>query len=597
MNTHKYYFLLVTMLFSIFTTTKMVAQDICPNREVFSFQVCDNTDAPAYNFYLDFLNLEDRRFKLKFGEFIEREDGTATLSGDLINVVDDELVFYLSISFSGRTNQPQNSTLPDCLNNVDDSQFYYYTSFEGDLLGNAKLAGTLARITSAGNKLQVGNGANWMDKELSFGAATNIMVLITSNPANYPNLDNIRRGQRPILCNLGLRLTDCNAPCTDADGDGICDEEDCHPNNASLPGEPNTPCDDGDDSTINDVVQADLCTCQGVEKGEITFDCNDDITATAEFRTDGVTVNYDAPTAISTCALEGLTVTLTEGLPSGSTFPIGTSTVTYVATDECDNEEACTFTITVEQAADPCAEENAPLVTIEKNDPDCAGDNGTIIFSLANRPDQSPIEFSLDGGQSYPLAITDNSQTAQFDGLIAGEYAIYVRWGNEECLTDLGIVTLTENSATPGSTCDDGDATTINDVILEDGCACAGEVEANNPVVGNQLAENQLFGYPCGIDNRAIETYIIGVKNQNSPCFDIPNPENVAKVTVELWVAGRESLQTVTFTTEGGTSGNRSATTPRIVVEQASGSGEVEYLFRETFDGNYGKVCTEYRNG
>jgi len=133
----------------------------------------------------------------------------------------------------------------------------------------------------------------------------------------------------------------------------------------------------------------------------------------------------------------------------------------------------------------------------------------------------------------------------------------------------------------------DGNNATVNDVIQSDGCTCSGEVDANTP----------LFENPCGTSNRAIESYIVGVKGQNTPCFDIPNPENVTKVTVELWVAGNTPPTTVAFTTAGGTTGARTANTSGIQVIQAAGSGENEFLFRNTFEGNFSSVCSRYSGG
>ena len=51
----------------------------------------------------------------------------------------------------------------------------------------------------------------------------------------------------------------------DSDEDGLCDFEDCAPNDGSLPGTPGTPgCSDGNDLTINDVIGPDGCSCVGV---------------------------------------------------------------------------------------------------------------------------------------------------------------------------------------------------------------------------------------------------------------------------------------------------------------------------------------------
>ena len=47
-----------------------------------------------------------------------------------------------------------------------------------------------------------------------------------------------------------------------------------------------------------------------------------------------------------------LTIEQTSGLPSGSVFPIGTDTISYLVTDVCGNELTCSFTVTVEEAAE-----------------------------------------------------------------------------------------------------------------------------------------------------------------------------------------------------------------------------------------------------
>ena len=829
MSAHKYYFLLVTMLFSIFVTTKVVAQDICPNREVSTFQTCANPDETPYNFYLPFLNLNDARFKLQYGKFKELENGTATLSGDLINVLDDQIQFALNITFNGRSNQLQNPRTHNCLTNVDNSNFYAYTSFHGKLLGNYKMAGSKANITSNGNIIQLGYGANWMDKEFSFGAATNLMVLITANPSNHPILTVIGRGQKPIACNFGLRLTDCN-PCAllggDTDGDGICDDNDCEAEDENFPAEPGTECDDGDDETVNDVISEDGCSCigeiaentditsevctfrtafnttlcqgnfeginyggyllldglgrhyslvngqfteykdgtarligewvnidnneikfqvdvtltgrtastppnspkehwcletdesnfyyytqtkgsligkeaiegahimigragpafqfgvganptnaeltfggagwltativnqpsTGIEltlltspkgsngdininlsgdpmvcvdnRGLITPNCAEDITVTAAPGANSKIVTWNTPTVSSDCifnansscenapsdlngfssagslngskyfisnssnytyaqansiaiqngghlavissqeendflasqlnqdvvwigyndeanegtfiwangaaaeytnwygsepnnghntsAFTGANHTVlrksngqwldrngqaqyafileipctgtmpagtapmiqTQGLAAGAAFPIGETTIVYTGKDDCGNVTTCSFKVTVKASlvTDPCAGDKSPQVTVDVVAADCDLDNGKIVFSFNDRSGRSNIEFSLDGGQTYPLNVKDKLGTATFNNLGVGNYDLWVRWGNNECPVDLGSVTLNEITKTPNESCDDKDDSTENDVIQADGCTCLGEL-------------------------------------------------------------------------------------------------------------------------
>jgi hypothetical protein len=66
-------------------------------------------------------------------------------------------------------------------------------------------------------------------------------------------------------------------PCPDADGDGVCDEDDICPDfDDNLIG---TPCDDGDPCTINDVYTAD-CLCAGTyDPACDEEDCTDEITS------------------------------------------------------------------------------------------------------------------------------------------------------------------------------------------------------------------------------------------------------------------------------------------------------------------------------
>ncbi len=55
--------------------------------------------------------------------------------------------------------------------------------------------------------------------------------------------------------------------CTDNDNDGICADQDCDDNNASLPASQGTACNDGNPNTDNDVIQSDGCSCAGTPTG------------------------------------------------------------------------------------------------------------------------------------------------------------------------------------------------------------------------------------------------------------------------------------------------------------------------------------------
>ncbi len=76
--------------------------------------------------------------------------------------------------------------------------------------------------------------------------------------------------------------------------------------------------------------------------------CPSDINVNIDAGTCGAIVSYAAPTFNDNCDGAGLAGTLTSGLASGSTFPVGTTTVTYQFTDAAGNGPVtCSFDVTV----------------------------------------------------------------------------------------------------------------------------------------------------------------------------------------------------------------------------------------------------------
>ncbi len=80
----------------------------------------------------------------------------------------------------------------------------------------------------------------------------------------------------------------------------------------------------------------------------LTFDnCPSVITVDGTPGAAGTVVTYPTFTATSSCAAGGLNIVLQGGLPSGSIFPNGNTTVTYRATDDCISAALCSFIVTV----------------------------------------------------------------------------------------------------------------------------------------------------------------------------------------------------------------------------------------------------------
>lgn len=71
-----------------------------------------------------------------------------------------------------------------------------------------------------------------------------------------------------------ITVTSDGGNCTDADADGYCLFEDCDDNDATLPADIGTPCEDGDSNTENDEIQADGCTCEGTPMNGNMDECD-----------------------------------------------------------------------------------------------------------------------------------------------------------------------------------------------------------------------------------------------------------------------------------------------------------------------------------
>ncbi|WP_286761175.1 HYR domain-containing protein, partial [Salegentibacter sp. UBA1130] len=84
-----------------------------------------------------------------------------------------------------------------------------------------------------------------------------------------------------------------------------------------------------------------------------SIECPENMIFSSETNVDFATVNFEFPLATDNCEV---IVEQTGGPISGSQFPIGTTTVTFTATDGSGNTSKCSFDITIEDTEDPSLE-------------------------------------------------------------------------------------------------------------------------------------------------------------------------------------------------------------------------------------------------
>ena len=103
------------------------------------------------------------------------------------------------------------------------------------------------------------------------------------------------------------------------------------------------------DENGNETTCEFTVTVLDLQVPEIT--CPEDIEVSNDPGECGAVVDYKTPVASDNCP--GVTVELTEGLESGEFFPVGTTVVTYTATDASGNTSSCSFEVTVNDVEPP----------------------------------------------------------------------------------------------------------------------------------------------------------------------------------------------------------------------------------------------------
>ncbi len=122
----------------------------------------------------------------------------------------------------------------------------------------------------------------------------------------------------------------------------------------------------------------------------------------------GAAVSYNVSSS-DNCAGSGLAQTA--GLASGSVFPIGTTTNSFVATDAAGNTAACSFSVTVNDTEAP-AITCAASVTVSNDNGVCGAAVSYSVSSSDNCASTTAQTSGLASGSVFPVGTTTNSFVA-----------------------------------------------------------------------------------------------------------------------------------------------------------------------------------------
>lgn len=275
---------------------------------------------------------------------------------------------------------------------------------------------------------------------------------------------------------------------------------------------------------------------------EIT--CPPDIVAPNDPGECGAIVTYTPPVGTDNCP--DPTTTLTAGLGSGASFPVGTTTVTYLVTDLSGNTATCSFTVTVTDTEAPAID--CPENIEVNSDPGLC--EATVNFDIPTFTDNCPgtIISQTDGpasGSMFPIGNTEIEFTAEDDSGMQTVCTFDVVVADNElplidCPADISLTILS-------GACDT--VVTYLPPTISDNCPGVVFGVVNGPASGTTLATGSYtvtYGAQDVTGNSAVCTFTINIEEANSPAFDCPTD-------IEVDAAPGDCDAVVTFDTPTAT--------------------------------------------
>ena len=280
----------------------------------------------------------------------------------------------------------------------------------------------------------------------------------------------------------------------DNDNDGQNSSVDCDDNNPNIGPirAVGTACDDGNPNTINDVILTDGCSCAGtffdpnacINNGGdadndgicANIDCNDNNPTIGAQQTPGTVCNDGNPSTIND-------VILADGCSCAGTFtPVDNDNDGFTSDVDCNDNNSTINPGAIEVPNNNVDENCDGIALIIDNDND--GQNSSVDCD-DNNPNIGPIRAvgtSCDDGNPATINDVILGDGCSCAGTVFNPEACVNNGGDADNDGICADIDCNDNNPTigaqqtPGTVCNDGNSNTSNDIILADGCSCAGTI-------------------------------------------------------------------------------------------------------------------------
>ncbi|MBR9920909.1 MAG: HYR domain-containing protein, partial [Bacteroidetes bacterium] len=248
---------------------------------------------------------------------------------------------------------------------------------------------------------------------------------------------------------------------------------------------------------------------------------------------------YDVPFS-DNCP--GATLAQTSGLPSGSDFPIGTTTNTFTVTDGAGNEVSCSFTVTVTDDEDPSL--SCPADITVNND---AGLCSAVVNYSVTFDDNCPgATLTQTAGQASGTAFPVGTTTNTFEvedasgNIVSCSFTVTVIDNEDPTINCPADITVSNDASLCSAVVD----YTVN---FDDNCPGATLTQLAGQASGTAFpvgTTTNTFEVEDASNNTATCSFTVTVNDTENPTISCPS--NIA-VNNDPGVCGAEVTYTVTF--------------------------------------------------